>query len=472
MSEINRKRGTIQSLIAGMQKTDIGTYQAIMLMAADIEALLQLVDPETQTISATVTEEDPEGATSFSYTLQARAIKFTWSSDDDLVRFYELRLGSDWDTAEFITRTPSTVAYIEPVFGGPHTYLLKTINSTGGYSETALELIVTIPAMGSITVHAQVIDNNVLLSWNEPTSSFEVSHYEIFRDGVEIGEQRGTFATIFEPAGGTYEYSIIAYDLAGNASAEAFISVAVNQPPDYELEADHEVDMTAPTSSSNIYAENANSALIPADDTETWEDHFINNTYTSPQDQIDDGYPLYLQPTPASGEITEVWNLGASVERRIVKVTWTEEPIAGAVTVAVQLSHSTDGIAWTACAPGTIAFIDVAFQYIKLEFEVTPTSGTGFSRFSGLTLSIDVKQETDSGNVSALAADASGTTVTFNKAFKDVKSITVSALGTVERKAIYDFVDIPDPVSFKVLVYNAAGARVDATVSWKARGVV
>lgn len=84
---------------------------------------------------------------------------------------------------------------------------------------------------------------------------------------------------------------------------------------------------------------------------------------------------------------------------------------------------------------------------------------------------LDVKLEIDSGNIEAEAADVGGTVVTFNKAFRDVNSITVSALSSVELKVVYDFVDIPNPTFFKVLVFDTAGARVDATVSWKARGV-
>lgn len=84
---------------------------------------------------------------------------------------------------------------------------------------------------------------------------------------------------------------------------------------------------------------------------------------------------------------------------------------------------------------------------------------------------LDVKYEMDSGVVEAEAVDVSGTPVVFNKAFKDVDSIALSVNDTVERKVIYDFVDVPNPTGFTVYVFNAAGARVDATVSWIARGI-
>ena len=87
-----------------------------------------------------------------------------------------------------------------------------------------------------------------------------------------------------------------------------------------------------------------------------------------------------------------------------------------------------------------------------------------------LQLRLDIKHTVDGGTVSVRAADAGGTETFFNKPFKDVDSITVAAKASVEQNAIYDFVDVPNPVSFRILLYNTAGARIDGVVSWKARG--
>jgi hypothetical protein len=87
-----------------------------------------------------------------------------------------------------------------------------------------------------------------------------------------------------------------------------------------------------------------------------------------------------------------------------------------------------------------------------------------------LQLRLDIKHGIDGGRVSVSAADVGGTEVFFTKVFRDVDSITVTAEGAVEQNAIYDFVDVPNPVSFKILLYNTAGQRIDGIVSWKARG--
>jgi hypothetical protein len=61
--------------------------------------------------------------------------------------------------------------------------------------------------------------------------------------------------------------------------------------------------------------------------------------------------------------------------------------------------------------------------------------------------------------------------VTFNVAFVDVQSIAVTPLATTGVIAVYDFVDAPNPTSFKVLLFNTSGTRVSGGFSWSARGV-
>ena len=77
----------------------------------------------------------------------------------------------------------------------------------------------------------------------------------------------------------------------------------------------------------------------------------------------------------------------------------------------------------------------------------------------------------------------SGPTVQINsasyslEAAKDVpghntsgEAINVTPSGTTARIAIYDFVDAPNPTSFKVLLFDTSGNRVSGDFSWQARG--
>ena len=115
-----------------------------------------------------------------------------------------------------------------------------------------------------------------------------------------------------------------------------------------------------------------------------------------------------------------------------------------------------------------------ANQPISFVSGPVPTFGTyhALAHLVLLEARLDVRLETDEGTVNALASDSGGTTVNFNKSYKDIISINVSVLDTVEKKAIFDFTDVPNPTSFKVLVFDTTGARVNATVHWISRGVL
>ena len=92
--------------------------------------------------------------------------------------------------------------------------------------------------------------------------------------------------------------------------------------------------------------------------------------------------------------------------------------------------------------------------------------------FYNLRVRLDVKKAVDSGNALADSTDVSGTEVFFNKPFKDIDSLTATVQETAEFTVVIDFVDIPNPTSFFVFVFDAAGARATKTIYWKARGII
>ena len=95
-----------------------------------------------------------------------------------------------------------------------------------------------------------------------------------------------------------------------------------------------------------------------------------------------------------------------------------------------------------------------------------------FIEFFNLRVRLDVKKAVDSGNVNCLAADPTGTTVLFNRPFKDVESIVGTVQEVTEFIVVIDFVDVPNPTQFKVFVFNTSGVRVSKMVRWVARGII
>jgi chitodextrinase len=63
-----------------------------------------------------------------------------------------------------------------------------------------------------------VAKSGVSLSWTGSTDNVGVAGYRLLRNGVVVKTVTGT-STTDKPRRGTYTYTVVAYDAAGNTSA-------------------------------------------------------------------------------------------------------------------------------------------------------------------------------------------------------------------------------------------------------------
>ena len=221
MSDLASSQPQIDSLLQGLQRADPKLYQLLKLMNKDLGTIFVELHPIRTIISKQqeALRTAPLGVESFGYTLNTYDVTLFWVPIDALqVAFYEIRLGTDWDAASFIVRTPSLSALIPPLAIGTTHFLIKTISSGGVYSADAVQADVVVTDFVLKPIAAQVIDNNVLLKWDPFGSAFAIDHYEIYKGASLIGKLGGTFFTYFETIAGTYTFSVIAVDAAGNSS--------------------------------------------------------------------------------------------------------------------------------------------------------------------------------------------------------------------------------------------------------------
>lgn len=469
----------VDSLIRDINREDPRLAQALRLINLKLRDLNLQLNPLF--LQQSLEEIAASGLTppaTFTFSFTPRTIRFNWDPVDGAAQ-YEVRRGTVWETATLQFRSLSLQADIDPLLIGSYTFLIKSISSTGTYSTLSTSLTLSIPIIPAVLITAQVIDNNVLLFWNEPESSFVIDFYEVFKDGVSLGTLDGTFISRFETISGTFHYSVIAVDIAGNESVPAVIVATVTQPPDFQLFDSLQSDYGTLTNmrhhdSTPLFGDGSPLGFIigPANTTESWEDHFINNGFSNIDDQVTAGYPLYLQPILVVGSFEDVLDFGTVLNNVIATLTYNKFLYTvDDVTVLVQMKVSLDNITYSAYTSGSVQFFS-SFRYLKLKMTFTPTTTKALLNVSSVFVRLDVKREQDGGIVAAVSTDVGGTTVNFIKSFKDIDSIDVSAMGTVFGTAIVDFVDAPNPTSFKVLVFDGAGVRISASVRWIARGIV
>lgn len=384
---------------------------------------------------------------------------------------YQIRQGDTFSTAAVLATVDSTTYSAKVTWIGSQRFWVVGYDTVGNIGTEAFQSIV-ITAPSAPAISQQVIDNNVLLRWNDVTQTLPIVYYELrkgatWAGATTIGTKQGLFTTVFETISGTYTYWLAGVDSAGNVGTPANVSAVVNQPPDYILRSN--IDSTFTGTRTNVVS-NGVGILATVDPTETWQSHFTTRSWSTPQDQINAGYSIYALPSATSGSYVEEFDYGTVLAGTKITTTLTSSVVIGSQAITPTLSvKQAAGDAWTDYA-GQDSIYATAFRYVKVAYAFSSTGNDDLLQIDGLNVRLDIKIKNDMGNGTANSGDTGGTTVNFNVPFVDVESIGVTPSGTTARIAIYDFVDTPNPTSFKVLLFDTSGNRVTGGFSWQARG--
>lgn len=359
------------ALIQRIKAANPALYEALKLIGAEvIRTQLEVFGPEGAGLDIQDDAPSPPPVlNTFTYELLPDNILLSWTLASGSAARYEIREGgTSYETANTVIQTDTSSARIDPLTEGTHRYWIKGISDEGVYSVDALFVDIIIPTVGGFSVTAQVIDNNVLLYWSQPTSSFRISSYILRRNGIQFGTTNSTFSAIFENVAGTYEYSVQAVDIAGNLSPEAIVIAAVTQPPDYELRADFLSDLDG--TKTEVWL-TPGPRLLCNVRTETYQDHFSSRGWSTIQDQINAGFPLYIQPSAPVGEYVEVIDFGLVISSTVLSINYNTVLIAGSgVNVVLEIETSIDDITYTAPVVASTLFV-ASLRYARLTFTFT-----------------------------------------------------------------------------------------------------
>lgn len=462
----------INNLIQTTRELDPGLADVLTLIADEVSRVASIVDPApvVQKKVAKTIFEPPVNISIFTASFTANNVILTWEAPQVGNLLYELRVGATWDAATRLLNTANLSAVLDPILIGTTTYLIKAINNNGIYSKIAASVDVVVPAIGNFTITPYQVNNFVNLDWDEPTSTFTIDHYIITKDTVIIAAfVRSSFYSLQETTAGIYDYGVTAVDIAGNESSEIIVTLDVNGPTDFDFTA----SLTSSFAGTIVNGRVEYSRLLVCIDlTKTWTTHFSSQGWTSPQDQIDAGYPIYIQPTLTTASYEEIFDFGAIFQNVIVGLSWLFETIFGAFTFGISVKVSDDNVTYSTAYTSPTNFV-TSVRYVKVKLTFTGGNDKALLAFSNFVCTLNVKREVDGGEQDIFAADGSGTVVLFNKTFKFVESITVTSLNTsIAVITTYNFTGGVNPTQFLVFARNVAGTRIDTHISWKARGVV
>jgi predicted phage tail protein len=400
-------------------------------------------------------------------------LSWVGSAGDVAIDHYEVLYGASIADAVSVAKLSANTWSGSIDWVGKRSWFVRAVDVLGAVGDPAcVDLTIQPPAQAAPSV--EVIDNNVLLRCGDAKASLPIDHYELrkgdaWADAGVVGVATGLFSAIFEQSGGTYKYWVVGVDVAGNVGVPAGVSAVVSQPPDFVLMNQFVSDLSG--LASNLLLRDG--ALIgPIDPSQTWGSHFASHGWSSIQDQIDAGYPRYLQPGELGASYEEVFDAGMVMNNTSITATLTYAVPEGSVTVTPSLAlRKTEAEDWVVY-PDCSQMVGSEFRYVRVRYVISAADRLSRIGVSGLTLKLSQKTQTDAGSGVALAADVGGTTVLFGRAFSAVTSIKVSAAGTTPCIMVYDFDEQPNPLSFRVLAFDTNGNRIDHAFGWSCDGVV
>lgn len=221
-----------------------------------------------------------------------------------------------------------------------------------------------------------------------------------------------------------------------------------------------------------------------------WQDGGV----ATKRDKVNAGWTRWLHPTKdvLNCDTTDPGNCSnpAYIEK-IVDFTQEEGQVFPGTRVTVQetirgiepvvvsrimLSASNDGVNWDQSAEGRQAFF-LDFRYIRVRIffdtptlEGSPQYRKALSVLERVRLRLDVKQKTQQGVRNVISTDIGGTRVNLED-FLDVESIVATVEGEDTAFPVVVFEDVFEANEFYIKVFDNNGNRIDAKVSWIARGV-
>lgn len=326
------------------------------------------------------------------------------------IKSYEIGYGNTTN----IIGVPSGTAFVYKIPNGlQHTFYITAIDELGNRSNASTETL-DIRAPSQPNISNSVIDNNVLLYWTDCTESLPIYTYEIHKGSsyafpANIGTKTGLFTSVFETVAGTYTYWITAVDIANNKSTPKAVTLAVSQPPDYILKVNMDSDFSG--TKSNIFNDSIG-LLGPTNNTEQFQTHFTTTTHggvvttawTTPQDQITAGFPIYIQPNNSTGEYEETIDYGGILASSKITITPTITLVSGTPYLTIDIYTSLDGTTWNTFSNTSSAFV-TNFRYVKYRLNIITSLNTDLLRINAVNIKLDQKLRSDAGMVTCLSTD-------------------------------------------------------------------
>ena len=393
----------------------------------------------------------------------------------------ELSWGSAFTT--IIDGKKATTTTFGWMTAGSYTLYARYVDMAGNIGAVSQATLQVLPPSQPSMTSVETQINAVTLRWQDAKTVQPIRKYAIW-----YGEA-GTLianATLYGSAGADSRSDILFYrssgnkvaylvaeDVAGNQSQPRQIDLQITMPNNFVLASEYYEDwQSVELTNATIVNGATGQIILPAVDGRTWGQRLSNSGWTTAQQKIDAGYPIVVQPVPASGKHVEQHDLGKLLATGIVRVTPTIQSSVAGYTAAIRIrgSNGDTNTAWQPWLTGDSASIS-AFRYIEVEYSVA-SDGKGFVVLDDLYVKVEISEVTESATLALNAGDTAGTAYVCTKPFLDVRTAQATALGSPNISRINCIVDDTTlPAKVFVQAWDTSNTRTSGTVSLYISGV-
>ncbi|HII3693460.1 TPA: host specificity protein J [Pasteurella multocida] len=156
----------------------------------------------------------------------------TWDISPDIdLEYYEIRKGDTYENSRLVAKIKANEFNLGFIQSGSHKYWLSAVDSSEVRSETPTEIQFTISSGEVINLNAEIVGDEVLLTWNETqNNSFSTELYEVKKDDEVLALVKSTSFKFKADFSGDKTFTVTAIDLGGNRSTSAQAQLIIHQP--------------------------------------------------------------------------------------------------------------------------------------------------------------------------------------------------------------------------------------------------
>lgn len=427
---------------------------------------------------------------SFAISIVAENAVFTWSppaTGSFAIKEYEIRYGASYGAGALVAVVTANNFTLPVNWGGARTFWIagRDVAANTGTSTSVTTTIATPNPVQNLV--SWQLNSNILLDWEDPAvgispptlpvQQFKIYKGDTFAGSTYLGNIYGSFVTYLERVGGTFTYWVVAVDTAGNVSAETATTIVVSTPSNFFIR-DSQLLVPSTLSSTNVVVGGSADALYEDPNTiwapvtlDTWDDWFTTNGWNTIQDAIDAGFDPWLSPTPSTATITFKVDYGVTFSSSYIDFTWLAGVLAGTVNITPTIAESEDDITYTTYSPASQVAVS-GFRYVKYTLDFAAVDTNSLDVVNEILAKISLQIEEEYGQIAVVSTDVTGTEVTMVKDFLDVQDIQATMRGVLFATVVVNFVDLPNPTSFKLLAFDQSGARLSGDASYRVIGAV